>query len=146
MPYSWQIGRNPICPTICTDMQPANSSVFFSTLLLEPDQVLFLIARTKYNCGMSALSIVASTELTPAPNRSDFVYMAPPFIAYYGILQGGDDEPRLLMTAYDQCRLYRDALHDPASGLWRHVVYGNWQDNSHWATGRLHSKCSILIC
>jgi rhamnogalacturonyl hydrolase YesR len=61
--------------------------------------------------------------------------MAPPFIAYYGVLQGGIDEPILLMTAYDQCRLYRDALHDPASGLWRHVVYGSWQDNSHWATG-----------
>jgi hypothetical protein len=68
-------------------------------------------------------------------SRADFVYMAPPFIAYYGTLQGGTNESTLLMTAYDQCRLYRDALHDP-SGLWRHIVYGNWQDNSHWATGK----------
>jgi rhamnogalacturonyl hydrolase YesR len=73
--------------------------------------------------------------------------MAPPFIAYYGVLQGGINESTLLMTAYDQCRLYRDALQDPSSGLWRHVVYGNWQDNSHWATGKtLQSGIPFYLC
>lgn len=60
--------------------------------------------------------------------------MVPPFIAYYGALQRGEDARLLMQVAYDQCRLYRDALLDE-SGLWKHVVLGSWQDNTHWATG-----------
>lgn len=66
---------------------------------------------------------------------ADFVYMAPPFIAYFGILQGGEAELPLLQAAYDQCRLYRDQLLDADVGLWRHVALGDWQDINHWATG-----------
>ncbi|TFY74471.1 hypothetical protein EWM64_g9543, partial [Hericium alpestre] len=66
---------------------------------------------------------------------ADFVYMAPPFIAYYGALQGGQDGQELLQAAYDQCRLYRDVLFDADASLWRHVAYGNFEDPSHWATG-----------
>lgn len=66
--------------------------------------------------------------------RADFVYMVPPFIAYYGALEGGYAAQALLQVAYDQCRLYRDALRDP-SGLWRHIALGNWTDDTHWATG-----------
>lgn len=69
-------------------------------------------------------------------SRSDFVYMVPPFIAYYGALQSDKD---LLLEAYNQCRLYRDALQDPSPQLgiptWRHIVQGSFQDNTHWATG-----------
>lgn len=75
--------------------------------------------------------------------RSDFVYMVPPFIAYYGALQGGEDGRTLMQTAYDQCRLYRDALADE-SGLWKHVVLGSWQDNTHWATGK--EVVLIAVC
>lgn len=71
--------------------------------------------------------------------RADFVYMVPPFIAYFGALEGGYGAQALLQVAYDQCRLYRDALRDP-SGLWRHIALGNWQDDSHWGTG------TYLIC
>lgn len=63
------------------------------------------------------------------------MYMAPPFIAYFAITQGGGAELPLLQTAYDQCRLYRDKLFDADVSLWRHVTFGDWQDNSHWATG-----------
>lgn len=69
-------------------------------------------------------------------SRSDFVYMVPPFIAYYGALQSDKD---LLLEAYNQCRLYRDALQDPSPQLgiptWKHIVQGSFQDNTHWATG-----------
>jgi hypothetical protein len=61
--------------------------------------------------------------------------MAPPFIAYFSITQGGDVAFGLLQVAYDQCRLYRDQLFDWDASLWRHVVFGTWQDNIHWGTG-----------
>lgn len=62
--------------------------------------------------------------------------MAPPFIAYYGILQGGSQETALLQEAYNQCKLYRSYLHDD-SGLWKHIVLGDTasQDFRHWGTG-----------
>lgn len=70
--------------------------------------------------------------------RADFVYMAPPFIAYYGALQGGNDGTDLLRLAHSQCKLYRQYLTD-GSGLWRHIVLGDWQDNNHWGTGARRS-------
>lgn len=60
--------------------------------------------------------------------------MAPPFIAYYGALQGGSDGADLLQLAYTQCKLYRQYLSDE-SGLWKHIVLGNSEDNNHWGTG-----------
>ncbi|EIN10295.1 Six-hairpin glycosidase [Punctularia strigosozonata HHB-11173 SS5] len=65
---------------------------------------------------------------------ADFIYMAPPFIAYFGALQGGDGGKATLQVAYDQIRLYRNYLRDD-NGLWRHVTLGTWQDNTHWGTG-----------
>jgi hypothetical protein len=61
-------------------------------------------------------------------HRADFMYMVPPFIAYYGALQGKDGAD-LLQIAYTQSSLYRDALRDK-NGLWRHVTLGSWQDNT----------------
>lgn len=60
--------------------------------------------------------------------------MVPPFIAYYGALKGGTVGRALLEVAYNQCRLYRDALRDD-SGLWRHITLGSHEDTNHWATG-----------
>ena len=60
--------------------------------------------------------------------------MAPPFIAYYGALQGGNDGASLLQLAFDQCRLYRNYLRDD-NGLWQHTVLGDYQDAHHWGTG-----------
>ncbi|KAJ3867658.1 Six-hairpin glycosidase [Lentinula novae-zelandiae] len=61
---------------------------------------------------------------------ADFIYMAPPFIAYYGALQAGDNESYLLQTAYEQISLYRDVLRDD-DGLWRHVALGSWEDTTY---------------
>jgi hypothetical protein len=51
-------------------------------------------------------------------SRSDFVYMVPPFLAMYGAIH---KNTTLMDEAYDQIRLYRDALRDD-SGLWKHIV------------------------
>ena len=66
---------------------------------------------------------------------ADFIYMAPPFIAYYGALLGGDGGATLLQTAYEQVKLYRDVLFDADVELWRHVALGSWSDPTHWGTG-----------
>ncbi|KAK0453338.1 Six-hairpin glycosidase [Armillaria borealis] len=74
---------------------------------------------------------------------SDFIYMAPPFIAYYGALAGGDSEVQLIQTAYEQISLYRDVLRDD-NGLWQHVALGSWNDTTHWATGNAWAAAGML--
>ncbi|KZT41164.1 Six-hairpin glycosidase [Sistotremastrum suecicum HHB10207 ss-3] len=75
---------------------------------------------------------------------ADFIYMAPPFIAYFGVLQGGDDELGLLQEAYTQCSLYRDNLQDPETKLWQHIGLGDWQDPTLWATGNGWAAAGML--
>ncbi|KAH9846959.1 Six-hairpin glycosidase [Lenzites betulinus] len=74
---------------------------------------------------------------------ADFVYMAPPYIAYYGALKGGSGGLSLLKIAYQQCKLYRQYLRDP-SGLWKHIVLGNGQDLHHWGTGNAWAAAGML--
>lgn len=74
---------------------------------------------------------------------ADFVYMAPPFIAYFGALQGDKGGASLLQVAYEQCSLYRDALRD-SNGLWKHIVLGSWQDTRHWGTGNAWAAAGML--
>ncbi|TCD67698.1 hypothetical protein EIP91_012064 [Steccherinum ochraceum] len=67
---------------------------------------------------------------------ADFVYMAPPFIAYEGALSTGDTKINLLQEAYNQCQEYREVLRDD-SGLWQHIVLGTGGlDSTHWGTGK----------
>jgi len=61
--------------------------------------------------------------------------MVPPFIAAYGAFQGGNQGRATLQIAYDQCRLYREAMSD-STGLWDHILLGSYQDRTHWATGK----------
>jgi Glycosyl Hydrolase Family 88 len=66
--------------------------------------------------------------------RSDFVYMVPPFLAYYGVVTRDRSK---LVDAYNQIRLYRNYLRDTnASNLWKHVLLGSSGiDDGHWSTG-----------
>lgn len=71
-------------------------------------------------------------------SRSDFVYMVPPFLAYYGLLTNNQS---LITDAYTQIKLYRNYLRDTSAGnLWAHIVLGNnsngvANDPGHWSTG-----------
>ena len=74
-------------------------------------------------------------------SRADGVYMGFPFIAMYGAVTKNQT---LLQIAYDQCRLYRDALlvDGPTGKLWAHIYddeAGMFIDNGTWATGLLFS-------
>jgi len=75
---------------------------------------------------------------------SDFVYMVPPFIAYFGALEQGDAKTWLLQYAYDQCRLYRNYLQDSATKLWRHIELGTGEDANLWATGNGWAAAGML--
>jgi rhamnogalacturonyl hydrolase YesR len=68
-------------------------------------------------------------------SRADFVYMAPPFIANFGALQNDSGGLAIMQIAYDQIRLYRQALFDQNASLWRHIAYGSSEDIGHWGTG-----------
>jgi rhamnogalacturonyl hydrolase YesR len=75
---------------------------------------------------------------------ADFVYMAPPFIAYYGALKWGHEGESLLQIAYEQVKLYRDVLFDQDVGLWRHIALGQGEDPTHWGTGNAWAAAGAL--
>ncbi|KIM74461.1 hypothetical protein PILCRDRAFT_702405 [Piloderma croceum F 1598] len=73
---------------------------------------------------------------------SDFVYMAPPFLAYFGMIS---QNQTLLSEAYNQISLYRNYLRDSsANNLWKHIVLGTGVDEGHWATGNGWAAAGIL--
>ncbi|KAF9254687.1 hypothetical protein L218DRAFT_885743 [Marasmius fiardii PR-910] len=64
---------------------------------------------------------------------ADFIYMAPPFIAYYGAATG---DLRYLEEGINQCGLYRQVLRDVTrSNLWKHIVGPTHPDPGVWSTG-----------
>lgn len=63
------------------------------------------------------------------------MYMAPPFIAYYG---AATNNLTILQQAVDQSRLYRQILayaNDPLKGAWMHIIGPQSEDNGLWSTG-----------
>ncbi|KAJ4324832.1 hypothetical protein N0V94_001061 [Neodidymelliopsis sp. IMI 364377] len=74
---------------------------------------------------------------------ADFVYMAPPFLAYYGVYK---DDELLVREAVRQCSSYRELL-STESGPWMHIVNagkpapgeregddrGFWSTSNGWA-------------
>ncbi|KAJ7477093.1 family 88 glycosyl hydrolase [Mycena galericulata] len=62
---------------------------------------------------------------------ADFMYMAPPFLAYAAADQG---DLHLLHEVYVQCGLYRQIL-QPANGVWEHIIGPQSQDTGLWSTG-----------
>ncbi|KAJ6541218.1 hypothetical protein DFH09DRAFT_1249472 [Mycena vulgaris] len=76
---------------------------------------------------------------------ADFMYMAPPFIAYFG---ADSHNASLLETACRQCGLYREVLlfssnastpsptnTSPTNGLWHHIVGPQSAEPGLWSTG-----------
>jgi rhamnogalacturonyl hydrolase YesR len=68
--------------------------------------------------------------------RADFVYMAPPFLAYYAADTYDAD---LLHLAVKQCGLYRQILQDNTTesyqGVWQHIIGPQSADLGLWSTG-----------
>ncbi|KAI0028451.1 Six-hairpin glycosidase-like protein [Vararia minispora EC-137] len=66
---------------------------------------------------------------------ADFMYMVPPFLAYYGAIEGSDNGTALLQEAYKQCSVYRSVLYDANPSLWEHIKLGSFSLTQHWGTG-----------
>ncbi|KAK4056061.1 hypothetical protein OIO90_002792 [Microbotryomycetes sp. JL221] len=93
------------------------------------DEVSFQ-TETQPRSTNGAISMRPASE--PVQLWSDFMSMVPPFLAMYGVVSSSQSA---LDEAVSQCQKYREALRDPTTGLWQHVVLGAWQDNGLWATG-----------
>ena len=63
--------------------------------------------------------------------RSDFIYMVPPFLAYYAISTQNDT---LLDVAVQQIQDYRAVLKS-SSGAWSHISASSHPDTGFWSTG-----------
>ncbi|KAF8152554.1 Six-hairpin glycosidase-like protein [Crassisporium funariophilum] len=64
---------------------------------------------------------------------SDFVYMVPPFLAYYGVVTRNRS---VVEESYNQIKLYRNYLRDPKQNLWKHILLGSsGNDQGFWSTG-----------
>ncbi|KIY63982.1 Six-hairpin glycosidase [Cylindrobasidium torrendii FP15055 ss-10] len=75
---------------------------------------------------------------------SDSVFMVPPFLAYYGVLNSNQS---LVEEAYNQCKLYRDILRDSDNGnLWKHIVgkSDSPADAGYWSTGNGWAAAGML--
>ncbi|KAI1472061.1 uncharacterized protein F4812DRAFT_456158 [Daldinia caldariorum] len=97
----------------------------------EPQVNYLLTAVPRYTNG------AISHRESVAELWADFIYMAPPTLAYWAIQT---DDAGLLATALQQCILYRDVLGVPANaksaaGLWHHIVGPQSQDLGIWSTG-----------
>ncbi|KAK0202286.1 Six-hairpin glycosidase-like protein [Desarmillaria ectypa] len=102
------------------------------------DQLDFLLNNVSRSSDGAISHRVSQTQLW-----SDFVYMVPPFLAYYGVLT---ENETLVAEAYNQIRLYRDNLRDTnANNLWQHVVLGSsGTDSGHWSTGNGWAAAGML--
>ena len=95
--------------------------------------VLFHIEFHRYNYGKFLAITTIFGPYVHFLSRSDFIYMVPPFLAYYGVLSRNRT---LLAEAYTQILLYRNYLRDPTEGMWRHILLGvSGNDEGFWSTG-----------
>ncbi|KIO30557.1 hypothetical protein M407DRAFT_20446 [Tulasnella calospora MUT 4182] len=88
---------------------------------------------------------------------SDYVYMVPPFLAYYGVLTSNTS---LISESYNQIKLYRKYLYDSNTHLWRHITTApidpagpqgvgdaaafNFNDTGYWSTGNGWAAAGML--
>ncbi|KAG8942982.1 hypothetical protein FRC04_003268 [Tulasnella sp. 424] len=87
---------------------------------------------------------------------SDYVYMVPPFLAYYGVLTSNKT---LISESYNQIKLYRNYLYDSDAKLWRHITTApidptgpqgpggdafNFNDTGYWSTGNGWAAAGML--
>ncbi|KAG6896117.1 hypothetical protein C0993_008745 [Termitomyces sp. T159_Od127] len=77
-----------------------------------------------------------SHRVSTAELWADFMYMAPPFLAYYA---ADISNETLLQETLKQCGYYRQVLQSnttmPYQGAWEHIIGPKSQDTGIWATG-----------
>ncbi|KAJ7179491.1 hypothetical protein C8R46DRAFT_887323 [Mycena filopes] len=71
---------------------------------------------------------------------ADFMYMAPPFLAYAA---ADAKNLGLLHEVYIQCGLQRQIL-QPGGGLWEHIIGPQHQDTGLWSTGNAWAAAGMV--
>ncbi|CAE6493571.1 unnamed protein product [Rhizoctonia solani] len=99
------------------------------------EQLIFLLSFTP-----RAPNGAISHRADQAQLWSDFIYMVPPFLAYYGVLT---DNQTLVEESYNQVKLYRDILADD-TGMWQHIRLGSFEDRGYWSTGNGWAAMGML--
>lgn len=102
------------------------------------EQIHFLLTQTP-RCSNGAISHRATGD----PELwADFMYMAPPTLAYYAVNRGDAD---MLREAVDQCGRYREVLR-ASDGAWMHIVTGKGgaEDLGVWSTGNGWAAAGML--
>ncbi|KAF9003064.1 Six-hairpin glycosidase-like protein [Cyathus striatus] len=101
------------------------------------DQLNFLLTKVPRASDGTISHRVSEVQLW-----SDFVYMVPPFLAYYAMLSRNRT---LLEESYNQIKLYRTHLFDPNVNMWRHVLEGTeGNDEGYWTTGNGWAAAGML--
>ncbi|KAG6815337.1 hypothetical protein H0H87_002807 [Tephrocybe sp. NHM501043] len=76
---------------------------------------------------------------------ADFMYMAPPFLAYYA---ADTLNATLLLEAVNQCRYYRQVLQSNTTavykGVWEHIIGPQSQDTGLWSTGNAWAAAGMV--
>ncbi|KAI1342852.1 Six-hairpin glycosidase-like protein [Xylariaceae sp. FL0016] len=128
------IGKSENCPG-ASEADPASLGVMAvmvgrsdSPYMIASDKQCETLLRSTPRMENGAISHKAYK----AEAWSDYVYMVPPFLAYYGVAKQDTD---LIMIAVQQCQLYADILQDHEKGLWRHIEGLTFQDRGFWSTG-----------
>ncbi|CAE6500540.1 unnamed protein product [Rhizoctonia solani] len=99
------------------------------------DQLTFLLSVTP-----RAPNGAISHRVDEAQLWSDFIYMVPPFLAYYGVITNNES---LVEESYNQIKLYRDVLADD-TGMWQHIRLGSFEDRGYWSTGNGWAAMGML--
>ncbi|VDB90615.1 unnamed protein product [Peniophora sp. CBMAI 1063] len=116
-------------PALLLVNQVLNNSSYANALELQLNHLLNDVPRDSTTGGISQREDMVQFW-------ADYVSMAPPFIAAYGLTLGDTtDGYDLLVEAYNQCKAYRTVLLDTTVSLWRHIMLGTWTLPQHWATG-----------
>lgn len=83
---------------------------------------------------------------------ADFVYMAPPFLAYHA---ADTQNATLLLESVNQCRWYRQILRAnttaPVQGTWHHIIgpqsadWGLWSTGNAWAAAGMSRVLATIL-
>ncbi|GAA6035495.1 hypothetical protein JCM8097_000280 [Rhodosporidiobolus ruineniae] len=102
------------------------------------DEVDYLMEKVK-RAEDGTMSMRQEDE--PLSYWNDFIYMVPPFLAYYGIAYHNET---VLDESFKQIELYRNRLQDNSTGLWMHISEGWVTDSGLWTRGNGWAAAGML--
>lgn len=125
------------------------ASLGVSAILIGQTEPDYFAAATRQEQHLFAVPRMSNGAISQrdanAQAWADFVYMAPPFLAYYAVRT---NNVSLLQETVRQCDLYRELLQNTAgpNRYWRHIEdqsNSSMQDNGIWSTGNAWASAGM---